>query len=81
MAKIEVSLSTKDIKAIAVGVAKELKSEAGMPETYTVTEVADITKVHKNTILNHIRDGLLDATKQGKSYIITKQSLTKYLQL
>ena len=47
---------------------------------YTVKEVANLTEVCKRTIQNHIKAGLLKASKPGKSFLISDANLKKYMK-
>ena len=42
---------------------------------YTLQEVADILRVNKQTLYNHIRKGHLDLAKFGKEYRVTEGQL------
>jgi excisionase family DNA binding protein len=74
------NLSEEAIEAIADRVALKIGGMiAPSLENFTVAEVANITKKHQNTILNHIKQGILKATRPGGSYIISKEALENYL--
>lgn len=47
---------------------------------YTVKEVAEMLKVHFQTILAYIKDGKLMAMKIGKGYRISKKDLDDFLE-
>lgn len=47
--------------------------------TYTVKEAARLADCTAQTIGNHIRAGILIATKVGKSYKITESNLKAYI--
>lgn len=47
---------------------------------YTVKEVAEMLKVHFQTILAYIKDGKLKAMKIGKGYRISKKDLDDFLE-
>ena len=47
---------------------------------FNVKEVSKMLEIHPRTIAKHIRIGLLKASKPGKSYIISENSLTKYIK-
>lgn len=80
MAKIEVSLSKDDIETIAtIIVAKLRSSKIDRETTYTVKEVAEITKKSPQTIHIHIKRGLLKAGRKGREYIITQEGLDDYI--
>lgn len=80
MASIKVELTDKDIKAIATRVVAELKKESPTrPVIYTVGDVSKIMKLHKNTVLEHIKIGLLKASRVGKSYSISDDQLNEYI--
>ncbi|MEX2399850.1 MAG: helix-turn-helix domain-containing protein [Rhodothermales bacterium] len=46
---------------------------------FTPEEIADATGVSIQTIYRHLRSGKLPSAKPGKSYIITRADLEKYL--
>lgn len=78
MAQITIKLSDEDIDRISAKVAEKiLKSQD--KEYYTIQEVAETTRSHKQTIYRHIREGLLTATKNGRDYIVSKDNLEKYI--
>lgn len=81
--KVEVELSENAIEEIVKRVkAKDNKkpNKAVTPlKTYTLSEVAKILKVGNTTVVRHIKNGLIKATKPGQSYIITHENLTQYL--
>ena len=47
---------------------------------YTVSDAAKAFNVNRNTIERAIRSGQLNATKQGKSYVITAAAFAEYRQ-
>ncbi|WP_266157866.1 helix-turn-helix domain-containing protein [Dyella silvatica] len=47
-------------------------------EFYTVAQAADRLKLHVKTILRHIRDGRLPATRIGKSYRLLRQDIVAF---
>lgn len=49
-------------------------------EYLTVEEVADLLRVHWQTVLEYIRSGQLEAGKVGKSYRITPQAALAFLR-
>lgn len=49
-------------------------------KTYTLQEVADILKVSRQTLYNHISKGNLHFTKFGKEYRLTESQLEAILQ-
>lgn len=80
MAKIEVSLSKDDIETIATMVVAKLRNnKVDRETTYTVKEVAKITKKSPQTIHIHIKRGLLKAGRLGREYIITQKQLDDYI--
>lgn len=78
-----------DIKNLAKEIATELmknqqpvslKQESiSKTQTFKVSEAAKILNVSKVTVQSHIRKKLIKATKIGKSWIITQQSLDDYI--
>jgi excisionase family DNA binding protein len=71
----------KFIDAVAERI-NSLNQEKGAQvlKQYSIKNVCDITKKGKQTIGAHIKKGLLKATKPGKSWIITHESLMDYLK-
>lgn len=47
---------------------------------YTVKEVAEILKVHPQTIYDHLYEGRLTGTKATGSWRISEQDLLDYLE-
>ena len=47
---------------------------------YTLQEVAQIMKVHRGTIYRYVNSGKLKATKYGKEYRVTKESLESFIE-
>ncbi|WP_369796328.1 helix-turn-helix domain-containing protein [Snodgrassella sp. CFCC 13594] len=48
-------------------------------KTYTVVEAAQICQCHDQTIRQHIRSGLLKASKPGRKYCIRASDLDDFL--
>ena len=48
-------------------------------EFLTVEEVAQILRVHWQTVLNYIKSGKLKAVKLGKGYRISKNDLCNFI--
>ena len=46
---------------------------------YTVQEVADLLKLHWQSVLTYIKKGELEALKLGKGYRISQQSLDNFI--
>jgi excisionase family DNA binding protein len=46
---------------------------------YTVQEVADLLKLHWQSVLTYIKKGDLDALKLGKGYRISQQALDSFI--
>ncbi len=51
-----------------------------MDKFYTVQEVAEMLKVHWQTILNYIKTKKLKAVKIGKEYRIREADLSEFLE-
>lgn len=49
-------------------------------EFYTVEQVADLLKVHWQTVLNYIKSRKLKAVKLGKGYRISKEALNIFIK-
>lgn len=50
-----------------------------VPLVMTINEAAEVCGVHRNTIVNMIRDGRLAATKVGREWRITKDEIRRML--
>lgn len=46
---------------------------------YTVQEVADLLKLHWQSVLTYIKSGKLEAVKLGKGYRISETALQKFI--
>lgn len=46
---------------------------------YTVQEVADLLKLHWQSVLTYIKNGELEAIKLGKGYRISQQGLDSFI--
>lgn len=46
---------------------------------YTVQEVADLLKLHWQSVLTYIKNGELEAVKLGKGYRISLQALDSFI--
>jgi len=49
-------------------------------EFLTVEQVAELLKIHWQTVLNYIKSGKLMALKLGKGYRITRENLEKFIK-
>jgi len=49
-------------------------------EFYTVEQIAELLKVHWQTVLNYIKNGKLKAVKLGKGYRIKKAELDNFIK-
>lgn len=47
---------------------------------YTLQEVADILKVSRQTIYNYVTAKKLKATKYGKEYRVTEETLQEFIE-
>lgn len=48
-------------------------------KVYTLDEVADILKVTKRTLYNHVKAGKLSAVKMGKYWRVSEESLQAFI--
>lgn len=48
-------------------------------EFYTVEQVAELLKVHWQTVLNYIKSGKLKAVKLGKGYRISRDAFNEFV--
>lgn len=83
--KVEVDLSDEQLKKIAeyistFGLLPDLPSkEKPLAEQFmTVKQVANFTNQSPQTVINHIKQGLLKSNKTGKSHRISRQALKDY---
>lgn len=78
---MELKLSKEDIEEIATSVALKIgDNKPNKLKTYTADEAASILKVHKNTIQNYIKQGLLKASGKGLKTLITHENLQSFLE-
>lgn len=84
--KVEVDLSDEQLRRIANYIIAsgllpdgENKGKPLNEQYMTVNQVAEFTKLSNQTILNHIKSGLLKADRPGKSWKISRQSLKDYM--
>ena len=85
---MELVFSKEDLFVIAQQVAEILKEDqkANAPaeldkytHTYSAKEVAKIVNKTPQIIRKHLTLGLLEGTKTAKDWIITQESLNKYI--
>lgn len=50
-------------------------------EFYTVEDLKDILNLHEKTIQKYIREGKIEATKVGKSWRVSKDSLNRFMNI
>lgn len=50
-------------------------------KVYTLEEVAAILHLTRRTLYTYIKDGKLKATKKGKYWWVTQQSLEEFLSI
>jgi|AntDeeMinimDraft_6_1070357.scaffolds.fasta_scaffold35358_2 excisionase family DNA binding protein len=48
---------------------------------FTVIETSKMIGVSEQTLTRHIRSGLLQASKPGKNYLISKENINLYLNI
>lgn len=92
--KLEVELSDENVNKIIDGLIKkggdkiidavskrklEIDKNDINQQTLTVNQVAEKLGVNRKTVIEHITNKLLIASKPGKNYIITAENLKKYL--
>lgn len=51
-----------------------------LPHTYTVKQVAEILRVHVDTIRRQIRKGNIRAIRVGKHYLILEDEVNRLLE-
>lgn len=79
-------LSDENVTAIAERMV-EIQNKNKLPDIkqsteepqYTVKEVAAMSKKTAWTIRQHIKAGLINASKVGKSYLISENNYNKYI--
>jgi len=47
---------------------------------FSTSEVAKILGVHRSTVFRKVKSGLIQAEQVGKTYLITKTEITRYLR-
>ena len=84
--KIEVELNSGQLELIAQRAAmiiqekpKETKELNKTIKAFTVKEAASFISISPRTVREHCKNGIITASKSGKSYLITQESLNKYL--
>lgn len=77
---ITIDASPEFISAVAEEVVRQTSPEHAKPKNYTVKDVAKIVGKSTQTIRLHINDGLLEARKNGKHYLITQNALNNYAE-
>lgn len=55
---------------------KDLKSKT----LFSTTEVAKILGISRSTVFRKVKYGLIQAEQVGKTYLITKEEITRYLR-
>ena len=82
MAKFE--LSDDERQDIAERVADILKKDIvapiEAPKTYTSHEAGEILNRHHTTVSKHCRIGIIPATKQGKGWLISHETIINLIQ-
>lgn len=53
---------------------------ADFEKLYNLKEVAQITRVTRQTVYNHVRAGKLKATKIGRDYMVKETNLKQYIE-
>lgn len=82
-------LHPEDLQALIDGVSKNVvgkleemlskKENVSEMQTLTIRDAAKILNKDETTILRYIKRKLIKATKPGKDWIITQESLTNYI--
>ena len=85
----ELRLHPEDLEKLIGDVSKNLtekleellsrNNKVSEMQTFTSNEVAKILNRNPTTILRYLDKGLIKATKPGKDWIITQESLTNYI--
>ena len=75
--KIEVTLTEDSLKELTDKIRERIDHKKPY---YTTEEVANLLGTSQQTIQNHIAKGLLQASKPGKSYIISQKQLEDYVE-
>ena len=85
----ELRLHPEDLEKLIGDVSKNLtekleellsrNNNVSEMQTFTSNEVAKILNRNPTTILRYLDKGLIKATKPGKDWIITQESLTNYI--
>lgn len=55
-------------------------NQEGLPKTYTVKQIAEILRVHENTIRKQIKKRNIRAVKVGKHYLILEEEVDRLLE-
>ncbi len=57
---------------------KVISNDENMERVYTVKEASKLLNVSINTLRTHCLKGIIESTKDGKSYRISQSSLNEY---
>lgn len=83
---IKIDLSDEQLRLIAmhivnVGMIDKLVEKKEIPlenQLLTIKQVASLTGLNPQTIINHIKSGIIQAKKVGSQWRITRQALKDY---
>ena len=84
---IQISIDEQDVQNVVIPLFDKLlstilikKDEQSLKneKEYTVQEVAKLKRLDPTTVRRHIKNNILKASKCGKSYRITEESLNNY---
>lgn len=83
---INLTLSDEQLSIIArhivnVGIIDQLLEKKEVPleeQLLTIKQVSELTNVTTQTINNHIKSGIINATKVGSQWRISRQALKDY---
>lgn len=80
MSEVTVKLSNEDIDAISNSVVLKLKKELKTtPKIHSISDVSNILNCHRNTVIEHIKKGLLTANRKGRNWTVKDEDLQNYI--
>ncbi len=83
---VEAKITSKSMKKIAEMAVAMIEQKVKIPPAkevkkgYSLNELEDLYNIKALTLARHIRDGLLKASKPGKSYVVLKEDFETYLK-
>ncbi|WP_430611564.1 helix-turn-helix domain-containing protein [Flavobacterium sp. JP2137] len=87
---LQIEFTDEQLRKIALHIQKENKmdqffapktrDEELSEEVLTLKQVSELTKIGKQTLVSHIKSGLLKANKVGSQWRVTRKQLKDYAE-